>query len=654
MSDFDVIYDSEGKKYLIFDSHELYDDSQIGEKLDDFEILCELGRGNFGAIFKVKSKINKKIYAMKFLDLNKIRNKSGYSEKAVNLTKNEASFLKGFNHPNILKFYKKFEEGNNIYIITEFVSNGDIGKFISAHKEFNKQIPEEVLWNIFLQCMRGLTEVHSKSVIHRDIKPANLLMDNNMTVKLGDFGLSAVMENDKNITYLYKKYSHFENQENMKFNFSNVGTPIYKAKEIYEMSEYDQKVDVFAMGYSFFEMCYFHVPKKIVIEIINGIEELTYEKIEYPEDKNVHYSKELLDIINYMIEEDPVKRKNSKEILEMIEKEYSKKYDKNTSIDSLIRCLYSIFPLTEKFLYMRKEEIDNNPITKAYFKCLKSVSRREIDPWIKSIKVFRRELCSKNLRLEKPTEIEPRFAFAFLIEQLHKELNSPESTTKRDKQLIISGEEKSKTDPNECLLNFINDFLSRFNCIISKYFSGITKTIKICCRCALNTYSFNSFFFITLNLEQILGANKSNNENNSTSELNLQDQIKDKKNIQKQKKFYCSKCLNETNHHVFKQYYSLPDLLVISIQRGITYDFKNPIKIEKTLDFEGNDIIEFKYSKKKYTLVSLLGREKENDKYFANVLMSDTWYVCKGKNIKKIKPETNFNSFGDILMLFYM
>ena len=61
MSNFDTIKDNYGKEYLVFDSSELYDDSQVGNKSEDFEILRKLGEGAFGKVFKVRSKKNNKV-----------------------------------------------------------------------------------------------------------------------------------------------------------------------------------------------------------------------------------------------------------------------------------------------------------------------------------------------------------------------------------------------------------------------------------------------------------------------------------------------------------------------------------------------------------------------------------------------------------------
>ena len=69
----------------------------IGSKLSDFEILSELGRGSYGVVFKVKSKLDENIYVIKRLDLKHKK------EKAQKEAWKEAMILKNLNHPNIIK-----------------------------------------------------------------------------------------------------------------------------------------------------------------------------------------------------------------------------------------------------------------------------------------------------------------------------------------------------------------------------------------------------------------------------------------------------------------------------------------------------------------------------------------------------------------------
>ena len=625
MSGFDVINNSEGKEYLIFDSSELYEDSQMGECLDDFEILRELGEGAFGRVFKVRSKRNNKIYAMKQLNIKKIRQEN---EKAYQLAINEISFLEGLNHPHIIKYYKNFTEGDFLYIIIEFISNGDMNGFIEAHQKFNKHIQEEQLWNIFLQCMEALTYVHSMGVIHRDIKPANLLMDNNMSIKLGDFGVSAIFNAKYDIYQNKEKDNHFKNEENMGFNNTIVGTNPYMAKELKKQNEYDQKVDVYAMGISFFEMCYFFNPN-----------------ISKKRKVNVQYSHELKNIINMMIEEDKNKRKTSEEIYNMIKTEYFNKYAKNKSIDAVIRCLSCFNDFNNNFSQIKQNQ--DKPITNVYIQCLQSVQDPKLEVWENSINNFRQLIVSQNPKLEGVKEIDPRTVFAFLIGQLHKELNKREpEQDKSNKYLIISGEEDAKTSKIEMMLKFINEMNVKFNTFLSNNFMGYMKLTNFCSNCQLKTYSFNSYFFVTFNLEKIL-------KRNNISIFNIEDNFGEQNQNERIARLYCNKCLNKTNHYCYKQFYSLPNILVISIQRGIAYTYKTPVNIKEMLDL--TDYAEFSYCKKKFNLIGLIGRSFNNgsEAFFSVVKFGDCWFNCEGTNINQIYNPLDSNSRGDILMLFY-
>ena len=580
---------------------------------------------------------------MKQLNLKEIKKENG--EKAYHKTKNETSFLEILSHPHIIKYYKNFEVDNYLYIIIEFVPNGDLRGYIKAHKTLNKHISEENLWNIFLQCIEALSYIHSKGVIHRDIKPDNILMDNNMIVKLGDFGTCALQNNQ----YLDADYLPLKNKKYVENTGTLCGTPNYLDDEIKNRNDYDQKVDVYSMGVCFYEMCYFDTPEKDIIKIDqnSGSFKIYTLKNENVNDKNVNYSKELLNIITLMLEKDINKKKTSEEILKLIQEEYSKKYIKNSSIDSIVRCLYSYNSLTKNFLEFSFEHISNKPMTKAYIQCLQSVSKESLLEWINSIGYLRVILCSENPKFEGTKEIEPRFLFTFFLKELLKELDRPKTlNNNNNKHLICSGEEICKTNEIEVGLKYGEYLYNKFNSTISNNFSGLMKITHLCNKCNIRTYSFNSFFFITFNLEHIL-------KNSNIKELNIQEQFIKQKNNSVENLHYCSKCVNKTIHNTYKEYFKLPKLLIISIQRGITYNYKNPINITQTLDL--TELVGFEDSHKKFKLVSLLCRKVNNDNeiFFSVVLVKNQWFYCQETNINQIDFPSDANFFGDILMLFY-
>lgn len=97
---------------------------EIGDQLDDFEIIDVLGRGSYGLVYKVISKINKQEYCLKRIS---VRNMP--PEKAKNCLR-EVQILKKLKHPNIIKYYNSFIEDDNLYIVMEYASRGDFYKVL--------------------------------------------------------------------------------------------------------------------------------------------------------------------------------------------------------------------------------------------------------------------------------------------------------------------------------------------------------------------------------------------------------------------------------------------------------------------------------------------------------------------------------------------
>ena len=315
----ELIKDQKGKNHMVFSKDLTKEDLLMGDKIDNYEILQVLGEGSFGYVAKAKSRLNHKIYAIKQLNFS-----NAQKQKEIDLVENEVAILKNMEHPLITKYYKSFKEGNCLYIVMEFMDNGDLGELIKGHKTLNKPIDEERLWNIFIQALTSLEFVHSKGIIHRDIKPANLFVSNDGTIKLGDFGVAANYKNDNN-NQEQKKMKMMQNINQMnkdkiaKLNCQGtvVGTAPFMSPEMIKNVEYDLTTDVYSMGCTFFEAMYWIFPRIPAMDLKGLLEgksflQLIDNKIK---DNKDYYSKELDNLVRKMIDLNKQTRPDSSTIL---------------------------------------------------------------------------------------------------------------------------------------------------------------------------------------------------------------------------------------------------------------------------------------------------------------------------------------------------
>ena len=176
---FEMVKDLEGNNHIIREKPSIYDDSKMGEKISDFEILKVLNEENNSLfISKVRSLNNNKIYAMKRIELKKLEVES---EKCMEIM----AKLKQLNNPHIIKYYKTFEDNQNLYLIMEYMNNSDINGFIKAHQMIDKNIKEEVIWNILLQCLSAIEYLHQQNLGKYGIRLNNIFISNEQNAKIG-------------------------------------------------------------------------------------------------------------------------------------------------------------------------------------------------------------------------------------------------------------------------------------------------------------------------------------------------------------------------------------------------------------------------------------------------------------------------------------
>ena len=154
----------------------------IGNCLEDFEILQSLGKRDYGIVLKVKSRKNQKIYVMKEIDLNLINDKN-----EIETLLNTNFELLNLQSPHLVKYYKIFKINQKIYIIMEYMANGNLKNYIQGYLDMHKAIEELEIWEFLYQCLSGICILHKNYFIHRDIKPSNLFLTDNKKIKIGDF-----------------------------------------------------------------------------------------------------------------------------------------------------------------------------------------------------------------------------------------------------------------------------------------------------------------------------------------------------------------------------------------------------------------------------------------------------------------------------------
>jgi 5'-AMP-activated protein kinase catalytic alpha subunit len=125
--------------------------------------------------------------AVKIINKKKMKTKNMISK-----VKREIKILKFINHPNIIKLYEVLDTTNDIFVIMEIASKGELYDFIQ-----NNEITEEQAKFYFRQIISGVEYVHQNLISHRDLKPENILIDSNNLIKIGDFGLSNLMKDGK-------------------------------------------------------------------------------------------------------------------------------------------------------------------------------------------------------------------------------------------------------------------------------------------------------------------------------------------------------------------------------------------------------------------------------------------------------------------------
>ena len=187
-----------------------------------------LGRGGMGCVYKAWDESLRRHVAVKVLAPNYCEDKH-YRRRFLT----EARALAKLVHPNITQIYSADEEGNQPYFAMEYIVGQSTEQLLAEKGTFDVS---EAL-RIVKQVCLGLNHAQQKGITHRDIKPANILLSDENEVKITDFGIAKVMDDDKSLTKTGMM----------------IGTPAYISPEQAKGDELDFRSDIYSLGVTLYE-----------------------------------------------------------------------------------------------------------------------------------------------------------------------------------------------------------------------------------------------------------------------------------------------------------------------------------------------------------------------------------------------------------------
>eukprot|EP00730_Choanoeca_flexa_P001980 TRINITY_DN10867_c0_g1_i2.p1 TRINITY_DN10867_c0_g1~~TRINITY_DN10867_c0_g1_i2.p1 ORF type:complete len:502 (+),score=108.01 TRINITY_DN10867_c0_g1_i2:96-1601(+) len=153
-------------------------------RIGQYMLCSTIGKGSFGKVKKAQHVVTDHVVAVKIINRKKIKR-----QDMLDKIKREIQILKLFRHPHIIKLYQVVTSPSDIFMLMEYVSGGELFNYILK----KGRLSEKESRRFFQQIISGVEYCHRHQVVHRDLKPENLLLDENLNVKIADFGLSNVM-----------------------------------------------------------------------------------------------------------------------------------------------------------------------------------------------------------------------------------------------------------------------------------------------------------------------------------------------------------------------------------------------------------------------------------------------------------------------------
>ena len=296
-----IIYKNEMVSLLFFDDKE--SQMEFGNYLkininninfeDKYEIKEEIGQGHFAVVIKCLDKKNKKEYAVKII------NKQKLDKEDFKFIMHEKNYMKIIKHPNIVSLVEDFENEKYIYLVMEYYKGGDLFSYIYNSYKNKKMIPEKNVAKIIKIIAKCVQYLNYFGIVHRDLKPENIVFGESEDISsltIIDLGVAITLSEGQTSN-------------------SHIGTLEYTSPEVLTGKPYGKGIDVWSVGiilYTLFTLGSvfpFDCDSKDKKERDKNIgKKIVFLQQEYPKEFFGNKSKYLINLIDRALEKNPVKR----------------------------------------------------------------------------------------------------------------------------------------------------------------------------------------------------------------------------------------------------------------------------------------------------------------------------------------------------------
>ncbi|KAI9280010.1 kinase-like domain-containing protein [Sporodiniella umbellata] len=277
-----------------------------------FELQYPIGYGSSAVVYRAIYRPKHLVVAIKVIELEL------FERNQIDELRRETALMALSKHPNILKVYGSFIDGSKLHIVTPYLSGGSC--LDSMRNGFLHGLEETVIATVLKQALKGLIYLHKNGHMHRDVKAGNLLMDDQGTVLLSDFGVSSSLIDNNEIRKTF------------------VGTPCWMAPEVMEQSGYNLKADIWSFGITAIELATGHAPfakfppmKVLMMTLSQSPPTLNREQTKYK------YSRIFKEMIDLCLQKDARKRPTAEKLLLHPFFKQAKKRD--YLVKSLLQCI---------------------------------------------------------------------------------------------------------------------------------------------------------------------------------------------------------------------------------------------------------------------------------------------------------------------------